>query len=67
MQTIYNLTSPSVTTGQKDEGQGIKHISCLKQYKIILPPNDVLMFVTHPDNYIKSLLECVDKVASISS
>lgn len=67
MQIIYDSKPPSTTTGPREEGQGIQHISCLKQYKIILSANDVLMFVTHPDNCIKSLLEFVDKVASISS
>lgn len=67
MQIIYDLKSPSITTGPSGEGQGIQHISCLEQYKIILTANDVLMFVTHPDNCIKSLLELDDKVASISS
>lgn len=32
-----------------------------------LSTDDVLMFVTHPDNSVKSVLELVDKVASISS
>jgi len=32
-----------------------------------LSTDDVLMFVTLPDNSMKSLLELVDKVASISS
>lgn len=67
MQIIYDLKSPSTTTGPSEEGQGIQHISCLEQYKIILSANDVLMFVTHPDNCIKSLHELDDKVASISS
>lgn len=67
MQIVYDLKPPSITTGPREEGQGTQHISCLKQHKMILSTNDVLMFVTHPDNCIKSLLELVDKVASISS